>query len=383
MNPLTTFTEVQSRIELLNAVFYFIASTYLSYILIFKKSSVEIDKGRIWAMLSGYLFATGLFLLRVFEINFRRDELFTGNVYSVMLLVTLLLLPVNFHSCTRLKAGGCSLRSYYAALFLLVIAYVAADFLVYIHPGVVEDNSTLFLIFSILVFIILNGYFSFKFFYRLYRMVKNQPGSTGLFENEVFIFSISQLFALVIAAVLILGNSFRFYLTFISVITLINAGLLLKIAFRYRYGSNSSDTSTYFVREPQQAGYTESRDNPENFRAEELYDRLIQYFDQKKPYLNPDIKIREVALYLYTNKTYLSRVINEKKRQNFNQFVNFYRIDEVRRLFKENTNLTIQELSAMSGFGSMATFSIAFRYFTGTTPADWCKEQRYRNKQQT
>ncbi|MDD4639629.1 MAG: hypothetical protein PHT63_07745, partial [Bacteroidales bacterium] len=111
MNPLTIFTEVQSRIELLNAVFYFIASTYLFYILAFRKSSDETEKKLVQAVLSGYLLTAGLFLLRVLEICFRRDELFTGNIYSVMLLVTIQLLPVNFYCCNRLNAGRCSFRS--------------------------------------------------------------------------------------------------------------------------------------------------------------------------------------------------------------------------------------------------------------------------------
>ncbi|MCK9305689.1 MAG: helix-turn-helix domain-containing protein [Bacteroidales bacterium] len=381
MNPLTIFTEVQSRIELLNAVFYFIASTYLFYILAFRKSSDETEKKLVQAVLSGYLLTAGLFLLRVLEICFRRDELFTGNIYSVMLLVTIQLLPVNFYCCNRLNAGRCSFRSYIMVLIILALTYLAADLLVYIYPAVVLHNSTLLLISSILIFFIFNGSFSVKFLCRMAYLRVNQREKIALFENEIFLFSISQLFALLIAIVLISGSEFLYFNFFISVITLINVALLLKIAFMFRHVPVSPDShSDYSLKDPVTGCYNRSGDNPGNFRAEELYERLIIYFDQKKPYLNPNLKIREVALYLYTNKTYLSRVINEKKRQNFSQFTNYYRIEEVQRLFRENSNLTIQELSAMSGFGSMATFSIAFRYFMGATPADWCKEQRYRNK---
>ncbi|MPN40137.1 hypothetical protein SDC9_187673 [bioreactor metagenome] len=119
-----------------------------------------------------------------------------------------------------------------------------------------------------------------------------------------------------------------------------------------------------------------SRSLNDRLRADDLYERLITYFDQKKPYLRQNLKIKEVALYLYSNKTYLSRIINDKHNLNFNQFVNYYRIEEVKRLFMEDSSLNIQELCTRSGFGSMATFSIAFRYYLGNTPADWCKEQK-------
>jgi AraC-like DNA-binding protein len=119
-----------------------------------------------------------------------------------------------------------------------------------------------------------------------------------------------------------------------------------------------------------------NRQLSDSLKADDLYERLLKYFDKEKPYLKADLKIREVALYLYSNKTYLSRIINDKNNLNFNQFVNYYRIEEVKQLFKENNKLNIQELCYMSGFGSMATFSIAFRYHLGYTPADWCKEQK-------
>lgn len=114
----------------------------------------------------------------------------------------------------------------------------------------------------------------------------------------------------------------------------------------------------------------------EDNKANELKLRLIKYFEKDKPYLNKDLSIIEVSVYLYTNKTYLSKIINDYMGQNFNQFTNSYRIEEVKRLFIADRNLTIQELCKKSGFGCMASFTIAFRIFLGSSPADWCKAIR-------
>jgi AraC-like DNA-binding protein len=114
----------------------------------------------------------------------------------------------------------------------------------------------------------------------------------------------------------------------------------------------------------------------EDSKANELKERLVRYFEKEKPYLNKDLSINEVSLYLYTNKTYLSKIINDNMGQNFNQFINSFRIEEVQRLFIANRNLSIQELCNMSGFGCMASFTIAFRIFLGSSPADWCKANR-------
>jgi len=110
-------------------------------------------------------------------------------------------------------------------------------------------------------------------------------------------------------------------------------------------------------------------------KSEAIKERLISYFTQEKPYLRKDLSINEVSLYLYTNKTYLSRIINDCFNCNFNQFVNHHRVEEAKRMFISDTELSIKQLCQMSGFGSMATFNIAFKFFSGKSPAEWCKEQ--------
>ena len=114
-------------------------------------------------------------------------------------------------------------------------------------------------------------------------------------------------------------------------------------------------------------------------RINDLRDRILKYFEEEKPYLKADLTIHEVALYLYSNKTYISRVINDSFGLNFNQFVNKFRIEEAKRLYGKNRALSVNRLCALSGFGSMATFTISFRIFTGTSPAEWCKNYRIKN----
>jgi len=39
-------------------------------------------------------------------------------------------------------------------------------------------------------------------------------------------------------------------------------------------------------------------------------------------------------------------------------------------------SLSITNWYQKAGFGSMASFCISFRIYTGASPADWCKEQK-------
>jgi len=120
-------------------------------------------------------------------------------------------------------------------------------------------------------------------------------------------------------------------------------------------------------------------------KDDDLKNRLLTYFETEQPYLNPKLKINEVALYLYSNKTYLSRLINDHFNNNFSQFVNFYRINLAKDLFYKDNTMSIQQLCYDSGFGSMATFTMAFRLNVGKSPAEWCKEVKIKeqNENQT
>ncbi len=107
-----------------------------------------------------------------------------------------------------------------------------------------------------------------------------------------------------------------------------------------------------------------------------IIQRLIRYFEKEKPYLNQELKLADVSKEIYTNKTYLSRALNQRMSKNFNQFVNYYRVKEACRLFLEDPMIKIGDMCTRSGFKSIASFSNAFNLNIRYTPAEWCKEVR-------
>lgn len=113
---------------------------------------------------------------------------------------------------------------------------------------------------------------------------------------------------------------------------------------------------------------------------EELKNRLCNVLEREKLYLNPDIRVGDLAERLYTNKSYLAQTIKLKLNKNFCQLVHYYRVREAMRLYAQNPELTITQLCRRVGFNSMTTFNTAFGRNTGFTPAEWCKEYRKRNE---
>lgn len=113
---------------------------------------------------------------------------------------------------------------------------------------------------------------------------------------------------------------------------------------------------------------------PEAYR--ELYDRILEYFEKEKPFLSSKLTVSDVARVVFSNKSYISRVISIFTGRNFCQFVNYYRITYAMDIFRADPTLKITQLAAMSGFNSVVSFNTSFRLFLDENPSDWCRKER-------
>ena len=109
-----------------------------------------------------------------------------------------------------------------------------------------------------------------------------------------------------------------------------------------------------------------------------MFEKVCQYMETNRPFLKDTFSLEELSRAVYTNKSYLSKVINSCTGMNYPQFVNNYRVRYSMELFRKDPRLKVAELAMMSGFHSGVTFTLAFRLFLGKTPSDWCREYRER-----
>jgi AraC-like DNA-binding protein len=102
---------------------------------------------------------------------------------------------------------------------------------------------------------------------------------------------------------------------------------------------------------------------------------LISFMEKEKPYLNPSLRIIDLADQLAIPAKSLSQAINQELGNNFFDFVNKYRIGEAKSKFELNgqNNKTILEILFDSGFNSKAAFNRAFKKHTGYTPTEFKK----------
>lgn len=96
--------------------------------------------------------------------------------------------------------------------------------------------------------------------------------------------------------------------------------------------------------------------------------------NRDKVYLNPHLTLTDLAKYIGTNRTYLSRYINNYKATPFIQYINDFRCGEARQILKDrNSTLTMTEIAQKCGFASYSTFRRAFKQKYGYTPSEYRK----------
>ena len=103
----------------------------------------------------------------------------------------------------------------------------------------------------------------------------------------------------------------------------------------------------------------------------ELMQRICQVMEEQQLFMNPDLKITDLATALGTNRSTISACINSQRDCSFPQFVNGYRVAFAQELLRTQPDIKMAEVCVKSGFSSEASFYRIFKAVTGTTPTAW------------
>jgi AraC-like DNA-binding protein len=103
--------------------------------------------------------------------------------------------------------------------------------------------------------------------------------------------------------------------------------------------------------------------------------KLRALMENEKIFLQNDLKLGDVAERMNLPAYYVSQVINEKLGKTFYDFINEYRVEEVKRRFADEKydHMTILAAGFDSGFNSKTAFYSAFKKNTGMTPTEFKK----------
>ena len=109
--------------------------------------------------------------------------------------------------------------------------------------------------------------------------------------------------------------------------------------------------------------------------VERYFTRVLEYMEKNQPYRDEALALRQVADHVKIHPNVLSQIINKKQKCNFKDFINSFRVDEVKRelLNPKNQHKNILAVALESGFNCKSSFNLIFKKHTGLTPSQYLK----------
>lgn len=142
---------------------------------------------------------------------------------------------------------------------------------------------------------------------------------------------------------------------------------------------HSSDSTDNLVTEDAEIIEVDSvAGNPATAEVKEWKEKLLHLMKIAKAYEDPELSLTQVAKQLQSNPSFISRMVNQGFQQNFNDFVNQFRIEAVKEMLNkgEQKKQTLLGIALDCGFNSKATFNRAFKKVTGVSPKEWLQQNK-------
>jgi AraC-like DNA-binding protein len=104
-----------------------------------------------------------------------------------------------------------------------------------------------------------------------------------------------------------------------------------------------------------------------------IQSQLESLMKTQRPYLNPHLKISDIAEQIGINSHLISQVINSGYHLNFYDFINQYRIEAAKERLNQNDHLTysLQAIAEECGFNNYVSFYRVFKKMVNQTPSEF------------
>lgn len=94
--------------------------------------------------------------------------------------------------------------------------------------------------------------------------------------------------------------------------------------------------------------------------------QLDQLMQEKKLFLEHDLRLEQVTRELGTNRTYLLQALKDDKGTTFKEYINRLRIIYAEKLMEDNPTLTKSDIAMMSGYNTLSSFYRNYNTYKST-----------------
>lgn len=111
---------------------------------------------------------------------------------------------------------------------------------------------------------------------------------------------------------------------------------------------------------------------------EDVIKKIEAYMLETKAYLNPTISLKTFANDIKLPERLISKAINKIEHKNFNNYINYYRIEEFKKLLSmdRHKKFSISAIANEVGFNSRASFYKNFKEIVGVSPSIYAKKEK-------
>ncbi|HQO41120.1 MAG TPA: helix-turn-helix domain-containing protein, partial [Spirochaetota bacterium] len=114
--------------------------------------------------------------------------------------------------------------------------------------------------------------------------------------------------------------------------------------------------------------------------VDRIMERLNTLMCSDRIWDNDKLTLGETAGLLNISQHQLSQLLNERLNMNFNTYVNYFRIEEAKKLLVDSPDKTVLFIAYEVGFNSKSSFYESFTRIAGISPLEFRKKNLSQNK---
>ena len=111
--------------------------------------------------------------------------------------------------------------------------------------------------------------------------------------------------------------------------------------------------------------------NTKSWDEGSLVTRFQRLMMDDQLFLQPGLSLETVAARLKSNKTYISKMVNQTYGIGFPEVLNILRVDYAQQYIRRNPDANQEAIARSCGFQSASSFNTTFKRITGFTPKVW------------